>query len=335
MNDFELVPMVIIGGGPAGYTSAVYAARAKLEPVCLEGYSSGGQIVRSGEIHNFPGHPDGIPGDELADRIRNQAVRFGARMVTADVQSVNFSGSRFEVLAPGRGYLADTVIIATGAEPRRLGLAGETAFEGRGVCYCAICDGPFFAGRRVAVVGGGDVALEEALTLSRVAESVALIHRRNDFRASQANRAALRDVTNITVHTPHVLTEILGDDDNGVTGVRVRNVEDEMASELGVEGVFVAIGHEPASGLFRSWLKVDADGFLVTEPNSTATNLPGVFAAGDVADPRYRQAITAAASGCAAAIDAERWLMTRRSDSSLTPDLVLAGMPDRPHPATQ
>jgi len=227
-------------------------------------------------------------------------------------------------------HLAETVIIATGAQPRRLGLAGETAFEGRGVCYCAICDGPFFAGRRVAVVGGGDVALEEALTLSRVAESVVLIHRRNDFRASQANRAALRGVRNITVHTPHVLTEILGDDDSGVTGIRIRNVQDDLASELGVDGVFVAIGHEPASGLFRSWLEIDANGFLVTEPDSTATNLPGVFAAGDVADPRYRQAITAAASGCAAAIDAERWLMTRRSESMLASDIVLAGAPGRP-----
>jgi thioredoxin reductase (NADPH) len=331
MNDFEIVPMVIIGGGPAGYTSAVYAARAQLEPVCLEGYNSGGQIVRSGEIHNFPGHPDGIPGDELADRIRNQAVRFGARMVTADVQSVDFSGSRFVVRAPRGGYLAETVIIATGAQPRRLGLAGETAFEGRGVCYCAICDGPFFAGRRVAVVGGGDVALEEALTLSRVAESVVLIHRRNDFRASRASLAALRDAPNIAVRTPHVLTDILGDDDHGVTGVRIRSVQDDVASELGVDGVFVAIGHEPASGLFSPWLEIDANGFLVTEPDSTATNLPGVFAAGDVADPRYRQAITAAASGCAAAIDAERWLTTRRSESLLTSDLVLAGGRGRAH----
>jgi thioredoxin reductase (NADPH) len=325
MNDLEPVPMVIIGGGPAGYTSAVYAARAQLEPVCLEGYSSGGQIVRSGEIHNFPGHPDGIPGVELADRIRNQAVRFGARMIAADVQSVDLSGPRFAVQTRERGFLAETVIVATGAQPRRLGLVGETAFEGRGVCFCAICDGPFFAGRRVAVVGGGDVALEEALTLSRVAKSVLLIHRRNDFRASRANLAALRDSPNITVHTPHVVTDILGDDDHGVTGLRIANVQDDVASEIGVDGVFVAIGHEPASGLFSRWLTIDANGFLVTEPDSTATNRPGVFAAGDVADPRYRQAITAAASGCAAAIDAERYLVTRRNEPVLTSHLVLTG----------
>jgi thioredoxin reductase (NADPH) len=325
MNASETVPMVIIGGGPAGYTAAVYAARAQLEPVCLEGYSSGGQIVRSGEIHNFPGHPDGIPGDELAERIRSQAVRFGARMVTADVSSVDCSGPPFVVQTRDREFVAESLVIATGAQPRRLGLAGEAAFEGRGVCYCAICDGPFFAGRRVAVVGGGDVALEEALTLSRFAESVALIHRRDDFRASQANRAALRDVPNITVLTPHVLTDIFGDDDNGVTGVRIRNVRDDTASELGVDGVFVAIGHEPASEMFQPWLDIDASGFLVTEPDSTATKVPGVFAAGDVADPRYRQAITAAASGCAAAIDAERWLVTRRRESWRAPDLALAG----------
>jgi thioredoxin reductase (NADPH) len=311
MRHLESVPVVIIGGGPAGYTSAIYTARAGLTPVCIEGFSSGGQIVRSNDIHNFPGHPDGIAGSELADSIRSQAVRFGARIVMAQVNSVDLSGPLFDVNTDRERYVAEAVIIATGAASRRLGLASELTFEGRGVCYCAICDGPFFAGRRVAVVGGGDVALEEALALSGIADSVVLVHRRAEFRASAVNRAALARTPNITTVTPHVVTEILGDND-GVTGIEVRDLAREATSQIDVEGVFVAIGHQPATELFTDWLKVDSGGFLVTEPRSTATNVPGVFAAGDVADPRYRQAITAAAWGCAAALDAERWLKAGR-----------------------
>jgi thioredoxin reductase (NADPH) len=311
MSQIESVPVVIIGGGPAGYTSAIYAARAGLAPVCLEGYSSGGQVVRSAEIHNFPGHPDGIPGSELADRIRSQAVRCGARMVMAEAEAVDLSKPPFAIHTSREHYLAEAVIIATGAASRRLGLESETAFEGRGVCYCAICDGPFFAGQAVAVIGGGDVALEEALMMSSIAETVVLVHRRDEFRASAANQAAVLRTPNISVLTPYVVTEILGDQ-GGVTGIEVRDVDRNSTTRIDVEGVFVAIGHQPATALFTSWLKVDAGAFLITEPDSTATNTPGVFAAGDVADPRYRQAITAAASGCAAALDAERWLSAGR-----------------------
>ena len=318
MGEIETVRIVIVGGGPAGYTAAIYAARGGLQPICIEGYASGGQIMRSGEVHNFPGYPGGIPGSDLADRMREQAIEFGARIVTDEVASVDLAGSPFTVTTSDRTYHADAVIIATGASSRRLGLPSEDEFDGRGVCYCAICDGPIFTGQRVAVVGGGDAAVEEALALARLASSVTLIHRRGELRASGTLRASLA-ASSIEVLIPYVVDEVLGGD-LGVHGVRVRDVSDGSVRDLEVEGLFVAIGHIPASGLFTQWLKVDSHGFLVTEPRSTATSTPGVFAAGDVADPRYRQAITAAASGCAAAIDAERWLLSQLTQApSLVP----------------
>lgn len=313
--------IVIIGGGPAGYSAAIYAARAGLAPVCIEGFSSGGQVTRSAEIHNFPGFPAGVAGADLSDLIRTQAHGFGAQFVSADVQSVDLSGTPFVIDTGDHRYLADSLVIATGASPRQLGLPGEDDLVGRGVCFCAICDGPFFAGQRVAVIGGGDAAVEEALALKEIAASVTLIHRRREFRANASLRAALDRATDLTVLTPHVVTEILHDD-LGVTGLRLRNPEDEQLTDLGVDGVFITIGHVPASELFTPWLRADHGGFLVTEPNGTATNVPGVFAAGDVADPRYRQAITAAASGCAAAIDAERWLASRRGETAVPLDSV-------------
>jgi thioredoxin reductase (NADPH) len=310
--EIETVRTVIIGGGPAGYTAAIYAARAGLAPVCVEGYSSGGQVIRSGLVHNFPGLPDGIAGEDLADRIRSQAVAAGARIVTSVVESVEPSGSPFTVRTDGRWFQAEGIIVATGAEPRRLGLASEDGFEGRGVSYCAICDGPFFRDKRVAVVGGGDAAAEEALLLSTMADTVLLVHRRDEFRASAVNRQAIADRPNITVLTPNVVTDILGDD-LGVTGVRIRDVSADAVRDIAVDGLFVAIGHEPATALFDGWLEMDRHGCLITEPGSTAASVPGVFAAGDVADSRYRQAVTAAAGGCAAAIDAERWLNLGRA----------------------
>jgi thioredoxin reductase (NADPH) len=317
MGEIETVRIVIVGGGPAGYTAAIYAARGGLEPICIEGYASGGQIVRSGEVHNFPGYPGGIPGSDLADRMREQAIEFGARIVTDEVAAVDLGGTPFTVTTSDRTYHADAVIIATGASSRRLGLPSEDEFDGRGVCYCAICDGPIFTGQRVAVVGGGDAAVEEALALARLAKSVTLIHRRTELRASGALRASLAE-SSIEVLIPYVVDEVLGGD-LGVHGVRVRDLVTGGVRDLEVEGFFVAIGHVPASELFVQWLKVDSHGFLVTAPRSTATSMPGVFAAGDVADPRYRQAITAAASGCAAAIDAERWLL---SQLTLAPPFV-------------
>ena len=303
--------IVIVGGGPAGYTAAIYAARAGLSPVCVEGYASGGQIVRSGEVHNFPGYPGGIAGADLAERMRGQAIAFGAKMITDEVVSVQLTASPFTVTTLESAYHADAVIIATGASSRRLGLPSEDEYDGRGVCYCAICDGPLFAGQRVAVVGGGDAAVEEALALSRIASHVTLVHRRPEFRANAALRATLAD-SPVEIRTPYLLDEVLGGE-AGVTGARLRHVEDGSTADLDLEGLFVAIGHEPASGLFEDYLATDSHGFLVTEGCTTATSVPGVFAAGDVADPRYRQAITAAASGCSAAIDAERWLLARRT----------------------
>jgi thioredoxin-disulfide reductase len=318
MSDPRSARIVIIGGGPAGYTAAIYAARSALRPVCIEGYDSGGQIVRSGEVHNFPGYPDGIAGSDLADRMRGQAVGFGAEIVTSEVDFVDLAASPFTVVTAEQTYLADAVIVATGARSRRLGLPSEDEYDGRGVCYCAICDGPLFAGQKVAVVGGGDAAVEEALALSRLADEVTLIHRRRELRANAALRATLA-ASPVQVVTPCVVTDVLGNE-MGVTGVRVRDVSDGAVRDVDVEGLFVAIGHEPASGMFETWLKLDSHGFLWTESGTTATSVPGVFAAGDVADPRYRQAITAAASGCAAAIDAERWLLGQQPGAPADPE---------------
>jgi thioredoxin reductase (NADPH) len=309
--------VVIVGGGPAGYTAAIYAARAGLAPVCIEGYSAGGQIIRSPRIDNFPGYPDGVTGSELADRMRAQAEAFGARIVLADVESVDLDGPPFAATTAERRYTAEAMIIATGAEPRQLGLPSEQDFEGRGVCYCAICDGAFFADRRVAVVGGGNAAVEDALALADVARSVVLIHRRHEFRASVSVLDTLRK-SPVKIWTPSVVTEVLGDD-SGVTGVRVKDLDTGITSDLEVDGLFVAIGHDPTSRMFAPWLKIDERGYLVTEPGSTATNVPGVFAAGDVADPKFRQAVTAAATGCQAAIETERWLISRGAKRPATP----------------
>jgi thioredoxin reductase (NADPH) len=308
----ESVRVLIIGGGPAAYTAAIYAARAGLAPVCVEGYSSGGQIMRSASLHNFPGFPEGIAGADLADRIREQAAGFGARFVMAEVQSVDFDASPLVVSTDETEYVADAVIVATGANARVLGLPSEEEFLGRGVAYCAICDGAFFAGRRVAVIGGGDAALEEAVALSRIAAHVLLVHRRDGFRANANLQDVMRSTPGIDVLTPHVVTEILGTDDAGVTGLRTQHVDTGQLREHEIDGVFVSIGHEPSSALFTRWLVADEDGFIRSDLETRATNVPGVFVAGDVSDRRYRQAVTAAASGAAAAIDAERWLDSHR-----------------------
>lgn len=303
------VRVLIVGGGPAGYTAAIYAARAGLAPVCIEGYDYGGQISRSPRVDNFPGYPDGVSGNDLGERMRAQALRLGAQIVTSEVQAVLPSGSPFTVVTDGTRYLADALIVSTGARSRRLGLASEDALDGMGVCYCAICDGAFFADRRVAVIGGGDAAVEEALMLCKVASSVLLVHRRHEFRATQAMRAALEANPRARILTPYVVAEVLGEPPAGVTGIRLRHAETGAERQEDLDGVFVAIGHVPASEMFTPWLPTDEHGFLLTEARTQATSVPGVFAAGDIADPRYRQAITAAASGCQAAIDAERWLV--------------------------
>jgi thioredoxin reductase (NADPH) len=303
--------VIVIGGGPAGYTAALYAARAGLSPVCYEGFDTGGQISRSAQVDNYPGLL-GVAGADLGTKIRDQAETFGAGFEFGDVLAVDLGAAPYRVVGMDGERTADAVIVATGAAARKLGLPSEAAFEGRGVAYCVICDGPMFAGRDVVVVGGGDAAVGEALGLRHIAGSVTLVHRRNEFRASGVMRAALAAATDITVITPAMVEEILGVEADGVTGVRIRMVDDGSVRDLDAEGVFVAIGHEPASQLFQPWLECDEFGFVVTAPGTTATNVPGVFAAGDIADSRYRQAITAAASGCQAAIDAERYLLARQ-----------------------
>jgi thioredoxin reductase (NADPH) len=308
MLSAEYARLLIIGGGPAGYTAAIYSARAGLAPICLEGYGSGGQIIRSPLVDNFPGFPDGVSGMDLTARMREQAEKFGTRLVLNDATAVDFGVRPFHVTTDEREFRADSVIIATGAYPRSLGLAAEEEFTGRGIAYCAICDGAFFAGKRVTVVGGGDAAVGEALSLRKIAASVTLIHRRAELRASTASKLALAEATDVEVLTPYVVADIFGDDEHGVTGLTLSRVGDNATSTVDTDGLFVSIGHEPATTLFAPWLETDR-GWIVTQPGTTATSMPGVFAAGEVSDVRYRQAITAAAAGCAAAIDAERWLI--------------------------
>ena len=311
MSESDPVPVLIVGGGPAGYTAALYAARAGLRPVCVEGFESGGQLSRSNLVENFPGVPDGTSGAELSHRIREQAASFGARIVMDDVVSVDLSQRPFTVVTTSRRFRADALVVATGSVPRALGLPGEEDLVGRGIGYCALCDGAFFAGEEVLVVGGGNAALGESIAMARVAARVTLVHRRTQFRADDVVEATARSTPGIEILTPHVVEGLVADDQGNLCGVRLRNLETGESTYRATAGMFVAIGHEPAIGLFEPYLAVD-HGYIVTNPRSTATSLEGVFAAGDVADGRYRQAITAAASGCQAAIDAESWLVTGR-----------------------
>jgi thioredoxin reductase (NADPH) len=304
--------VIVIGGGPAGYTAMIYAARAGLQPLCIEGFDSGGQIIRSPRIDNFPGFPGGVVGTDLADLMRRQAELAGGEFLFDDVIELDLSRRPYDIVTSGDTFTTDALILAMGAAPRRLGLPSEAALESRGVAYCAICDGAFFAGRRVAVIGGGNAATEEALQLSSLASRVTLVHRRDEFRASAASLAALRQhADKIEVLTPWEVVEITGAEAGEVTGLLLRNTVDGTRRSLGVDGVFVAVGHIANTSLVEQSLDLDEQGFILTAPRSTNTSVAGVFAAGDVADPRYRQAVTAAGSGCQAALDAERWLLNR------------------------
>jgi thioredoxin reductase (NADPH) len=300
--------VIIIGGGPAGYTAALYAARGDLHPLVIEGFQWGGQLMITSEVENYPGYPEGVLGPQMMQEFRQQAERFGTEFLTDDVTRVDFSERPFRVWVGDDEYRAESVIVATGASARQLGLPSEQALHGRGVTYCATCDAAFYRDREVVVVGGGDSAMEEALFLTRFASKVAIVHRRDEFRASQimVNRARSHDkiefVTNVVVE------EILGGDEGKVTGVRLRDVNTGETRVLPTDGVFVAIGHDPTTALFLDQLDHDEAGYLITQPRSTETNVPGVFAAGDVQDHVYRQAITAAGSGSMAALDAERFL---------------------------
>jgi len=312
----EVRNLIIIGSGPAGYTAAVYAARANLRPLVIEGVQSGGALMTTTEVENFPGFPDGIMGPELMDSIRKQAERFGAEFVTDDVTRVELvdtgtpgTTEASTVYVGETGYRAKAVILATGSAWRPLNVPGEQEFLGHGVSSCATCDGFFFRGQHVVVVGGGDSAMEEATFLTRFAESVTIVHRRDEFRASQIMAARALGNDKIRVEWNSVVEEILGADGK-VSGIRLRNTHTGESRTLDVTGVFVAIGHDPRSEMFRSQVELDENGYVLVDSPSTRTSVPGVFAAGDLVDHTYQQAITAAGSGCAAALDAERYLAT-------------------------
>jgi thioredoxin reductase (NADPH) len=297
--------VLIIGSGPAGLTAAVYAARADLKPLMIEGFQRGGQLMLTTDVENYPGFPDGIMGPELMEQFRKQAERFGTRIVSEDVTSVDFSQRPFKIWVGEDLYEAESVIVSTGASARWLDVPGEEKLRGYGVSACATCDGFFFRDREIAVVGGGDSAMEEALFLTKFASKVTIIHRRDEFRASKimARRALEHEKIEVAWNT--VVEEILGDD--AVTGVKLRNVLTDRVSEMAVEGVFMAIGHDPNTSVFSGQIDLDDAGYIVPV-EKTMTSVEGVFAAGDVVDKVYRQAITAAGMGCEAAIDAERWL---------------------------
>ncbi|MGZ8782316.1 MAG: thioredoxin-disulfide reductase [Gaiellaceae bacterium] len=306
MSDVREV--IIIGGGPAGYTAALYAARANLSPLVIEGFNWGGQLMITSEVENYPGYRDGVMGPEMMAEFRAQAERFGSEFVTDDVTRIDFSERPFRVYVGDDEYAGQTVIVATGATARQLGLESERALHGRGVTYCATCDAAFYREREVVVVGGGDSAMEEALYLTKFASKVTLVHRRDEFRASQIMVDRVRSHDRIEVLTPYVVEEVLGVDGGKLTGVLLRHVDSGDPLEYSTDGLFVAIGHDPTTKLFVDALDHDGNGYLVTKGKTTETNIAGVFAAGDVQDHVYRQAITAAGSGCAAALDAERFL---------------------------
>ncbi|OLE24085.1 MAG: thioredoxin-disulfide reductase [Actinobacteria bacterium 13_1_20CM_3_71_11] len=305
MSDIRNV--IIIGSGPAGYTAAVYAARANLRPLVIEGAQAGGALMTTTEVENFPGFPDGIMGPELMDSMRKQAERFGAELITDDVSAVDLTGPVKRVWIGQQEYQAHAVILATGSAWRPLNVPGEQEYLGHGVSSCATCDGFFFRGQPIAVVGGGDSAMEEATFLTRFAESVTIVHRRDEFRASKIMAERALANPKIRVRWNSVVSAVLGADGK-VTGVRLRDTKTGEDSTLDVKGVFVAIGHDPRSELFRGQVDMDENGYILVSAPSSRTNVPGVFAAGDLVDHTYQQAITAAGTGCTAALDAERYL---------------------------
>jgi thioredoxin reductase (NADPH) len=304
--------VIIIGGGPAGFTAALYTARANLNPLVIEGFNWGGQLMITSDVENYPGYADGVLGPAMMADFRRQAERFGADFLTDDVTRVDFSEQPFRVYVGDDEYRGDAIIVATGASARQLGLPSEQVLQGCGVSYCATCDGAFFRDKVVVVVGGGDSAMEEATFLTRFATKVVIVHRRDEFRASpiMVDRARANEKIEFVLNA--VVDEVIGAEDGRVTGVRLRDVVTGETSELEADGVFVAIGHDPNTSLFLDWLDHDEQGYLTPEPGSTRTNIPGVFAAGDVQDHIYRQAVTAAGSGTMAALDAQRFLEEQR-----------------------
>jgi len=310
MSENNVHKIIIIGSGPAGLTAALYAARANLEPLVFEGPEPGGQLTITTDVENFPGFPDGIQGPELMNLIRKQAERFGARTMYEVVESVDFSARPFTVVTDQDTFRAECVIVATGATARWLGLESEERYRGQGVSACATCDGFFFKEKIIAVVGGGDTAIEDALFLTRFGTRVFVIHRRDELRASRimADRAEKNEKLEVVWNS--VVSEVLGNEESGVTGLRLKDTVTGEEREMEVGGLFIAIGHDPNTSIFTDFLETDEEGYLVTD--GVKTKIEGVFACGDVQDRTYRQAVTAAGTGCMAAIEAERWLETEQ-----------------------
>ncbi len=313
MTDTKHSKVLIIGSGPAGYTAAIYAARANLSPLLITGMQPGGQMTITTDVENYPGFADVIQGPWLMEQMQKQAENVGTEMVMDMITAVDFSGNPKKAIGDsGTVYTADTVIISTGAQARWLGLESEQAFKGYGVSACATCDGFFYKGKKVVVIGGGNTAVEEALFLTNFAEHVTLVHRRDELRAERIMQERLFNHEKVSVIWDSVLEDVVGNppggSDAGVTGVKLRNVKTDEVSDLDVHGVFIAIGHDPATSVFKGHVDMDGDGYILVKSGSTATNISGVFAAGDVCDHIYRQAVTAAGMGCMAALDADRWI---------------------------
>lgn len=298
---------IIIGSGPAGWTAAVYAARANLAPLLFEGNEAGGQLTTTSDVENYPGFPEGVLGPELMEKMKAQAVRFGTEIKSEHVTSVDFKNQPFKVTTDSGEYFGKTIIISTGASAKRIGLESEKKLYGKGVSACATCDGYFFKDKKVIVIGGGDSAMEESTFLTKFAREVIIVHRRDAFRASKIMQERALKNPKISVIWNSVVEEILGVSENKVLGVRLKNVVSGQVSEVRCDGVFAAIGHEPNTKLFAGQLELDQKGYIVTKNGTAATSVPGVFAGGDVADHRYRQAVTAAGMGCMAAMDAEKF----------------------------
>ncbi len=309
-NPTKHTKVLIIGSGPAGYTAAVYAARALLKPIMVTGMEPGGQLTTTTDVENYPGFAEVIQGPWLMEQMRDQAKAVGTEMIEDHISSVNLKSKPFEAIGDGgQKYTADSIIISTGAQARWLNLDSEQKFRGFGVSACATCDGFFFKDKTVAVVGGGNAAVEEAMFLTKFASKVKLIHRRNELRAEKMLQKKLMENEKIEIIWDSVVEEVIGDDDpKNVKGLKIKNVKTNKVSDLKLDGLFIAIGHDPATQLFKDQLKMDQEGYLVTKPDSTETNIPGVFAAGDVKDKIFRQAVTAAGMGCMAALEAEKHL---------------------------
>jgi len=306
MADVQHHHLIILGSGPAGYSAAIYAARANLSPVIIQGVQPGGQLTTTTDVDNYPGYKDGVQGPEMMEDLKAQAERFGTEMIWDHINEADVSKRPFTLKGDEGEYTCDALIVATGASARYLGLPSEESFAGRGVSACATCDGFFYRNQEVAVIGGGDTAVEEAIYLSNICSKVTLVHRRDELRAEKVMQDKLLSTDNIEVKWDSTLDEVLGDD-SGVTGMRLKSTKDGSTEDVAVHGVFIAIGHTPNTGFFKGDVALDNAGYLLTDGKSTQTSVAGVFAAGDVADPVYRQAITSAGEGCKAALDVERW----------------------------